>query len=140
MASIPEPCRGNLGGRRRGKKARGRTGNAFCSKKVLAGSLLRLIQAVDDLLYHPPPQPACRHIPFWANPERDPVKRLRNPTSAFRHPSCCKELYSLRTSHRKYVSLPANIRLMSQKDQRHWSIEVNMFWPELMGIIRKSHA
>lgn len=96
----------------------------------------QLTGALKDLLFHPPPQPLCRHIPFWANPERDPVKRFRNLISIFRHLSCCKELYSLQ-------DLPPEIciftckHLSHTKDQHHWSIEVNMLLPERMQIMFK---
>lgn len=60
----------------------------------------------------PSTQPLCPHIPFWANPERDPMKRFRNLTSIFRHLSCCKELYSPQ-------DLPLEICMFACKHSSH---------------------
>lgn len=72
----------------------------------------QLTGALKDLLFHPPPQPLCRHIPFWANPERDPVKRFRISSPFSDISAAARNSILFKTSHQKFVYLPANIYLI----------------------------
>lgn len=124
-----------MGGRRE-RKARRRTGNAFCAEKVLAGSLPWRTGASEGLFYHPPPQPSRRHLPFRANPERDPVKRFRNLTPTFRHFSCCKKTLvpSGPPTRNMYVCLQT---FTSQRGKTSIA-EVIMFLPEAVETVFKT--
>lgn len=93
---------GVTGRERQGKAGQEKDRKCFLPRKVLAGSQPQLTGVWKDRLHHSPPQPACRHVPFRANPERDAVKR-------FRKRLCCQTSYLLNEAC-SFQSLSPGIR------------------------------